>query len=72
MKKPSKTAAELEAAIKLEMEDICNWPADVATAVRPDADKIVFLQDAPYDAEGMTYHFTMISVRFNATSAPAR
>ena len=26
MKKPSKTAAELEASIKVEMEDICDWP----------------------------------------------
>ena len=28
MKKPSKTAAELEASIKVEMEDICDWPTD--------------------------------------------
>ena len=26
MKKPSKTAAELEASIKVEMEDICECP----------------------------------------------
>ena len=26
LKKPSKTAAELEASIKVEMEDICDWP----------------------------------------------
>jgi len=30
MKKPSKTAAELEASIKVEMEDICDWPTDMA------------------------------------------
>jgi hypothetical protein len=29
MKKPSKTAAELEASIKVEMEDICDWPTDM-------------------------------------------
>jgi hypothetical protein len=61
MKKPTKTAAELEAAIKLEMEDICEWPMDIAIAVRPDADswKIVFLQDRPQD--GREY-FEMISL----------
>ena len=49
MKKPSKTAAELEAAIKLEMEDICEWPTDIALTVRPDGDtwKIVIMQDIP-------------------------
>ena len=31
MKKPSKTAAELEASIKVEMEDICDWPTDMAS-----------------------------------------
>jgi hypothetical protein len=61
MKKPSKTAAELEAAIKLEMEDVCQWPTDISIAVRPDADswKIIFLQDAPPD--GREY-FEMISL----------
>jgi hypothetical protein len=29
MKKASKTAAELEASIKVEMEDICDWPTDM-------------------------------------------
>ena len=28
--KPSKTAAELESSIKVEMEDICEWPTDMA------------------------------------------
>ena len=32
MKKPSKTAAELEASIKVEMEDICDWPTDMGNA----------------------------------------
>jgi hypothetical protein len=26
---PSKTAAELEASIKVQMEDICDWPTDM-------------------------------------------
>lgn len=51
VKKPSKSAAELEAAIKLEMEDICEWPTDIALTVRPDGDtwKIVIMQDIPGD-----------------------
>ena len=32
-KKPSKTVAELEASIKVEMEDICDWPTDMASSV---------------------------------------
>ena len=38
MKKPSKTAAELEASIKVEMEDICVWPTDMMISVQPDGD----------------------------------
>ncbi len=61
MKKPSKTAAELEAAIKLEMEDICEWPTDIALTVRPDGDtwKIVIMQDIPGDDRD---RFEMISL----------
>src|SRR6476620_7901388 len=36
MKKPSKTAAELEASIKVEMEYVCDWPTDMAICVWPD------------------------------------
>ena len=38
MKKPSKTAAELEASIKVEMEDICDWPTDIMILLQPDGD----------------------------------
>jgi hypothetical protein len=38
MKKPSKSAAELEASIKVEMEDICNYPTDMMISVQPDGD----------------------------------
>jgi hypothetical protein len=38
MKKPSKTAAELEASIKVEMEDISDLPTDLVISVRPDGD----------------------------------
>ena len=48
MKKPSKTAAELEASIKLEMEDICDWPSDMTISVHPDGDswKVAVMQEA--------------------------
>lgn len=47
MKKPSKTAAELEASIKVEMEDICEWPTDISVTVRPDGDswKVLIMQE---------------------------
>jgi len=38
MKKPSKTAAELEASIKVEMEDICDCPTDMMISVQSDGD----------------------------------
>jgi hypothetical protein len=38
MKKAAKTAAELEASIRVEMEDICDCPSDVAISVRPEGD----------------------------------
>jgi len=38
MKKAAKTAAELEASIRVEMEDICGWPTDIAISVRPEGD----------------------------------
>jgi hypothetical protein len=46
MKKPSKTAAELEASIKVEMEDICDWPTDTMISVQPDGDswKVAVMQ----------------------------
>jgi hypothetical protein len=61
MKKPSKTAAELEAAIKVEMEDICEWPTDIALSVRPDGDtwKIAITQEIPKDDRD---RFEMISL----------
>jgi hypothetical protein len=42
------TAAELEAMIKVEMEDICEWPTDMTVSVQPDRDtrKLVIMQDS--------------------------
>ena len=51
MKKPTKTAAELEASIKIEMEDICDWPTDMMISVQPDGDswKAEVMQEGTLD-----------------------
>ena len=51
MKKPSKTAAELEASIKVEMEDICDEPTDMIISVQPDGDswKVTVMQEGSPD-----------------------
>ncbi|WP_028167338.1 hypothetical protein [Bradyrhizobium elkanii] len=51
MKKPSKTAAELEASIKVEMEDICDEPTDTSFSVQPDGNswKVRVLQQGNVD-----------------------
>jgi hypothetical protein len=38
MRKPTKTAAEIEAMIRVEMEEIAAWPTDLAITVEPEAD----------------------------------
>ena len=52
MKKPAKTREELESAIRLEMEDICEWPTGLAISVLPHEDscKVSILTDGPQDA----------------------
>ena len=61
MTKPSKTAAELEAAIKVEIKDICEHTTDIALSVQPDGDtwKVVVTQDIPKDDKD---RFEMISL----------
>jgi hypothetical protein len=51
MKKPSKTAGELEASIRVEMEDICEWPTDMAISVHPDGDswRVEVMQEVQQD-----------------------
>jgi hypothetical protein len=53
VKKPVKTREELEAAIRLEMEDICEWPMGLAISVVPHEDswKVVIMTDGPQDAD---------------------
>jgi hypothetical protein len=52
-KKALKTSAELEAAIKQEMQDIGKWSADIAVAVLPDGAswKVVIPQDVRVDRD---------------------
>lgn len=47
MKKPAKTREELESAIRLEMEDISDWPTDLAISVVPHEDtwKVEIMRD---------------------------
>jgi hypothetical protein len=65
MKKPSKTAAELEASIKVEMEDICEWPTDMAISVQPDGDswKVKVLQEGPQNDAGRREMIEQIAAR---------
>jgi hypothetical protein len=56
LKKPSKTREELEAAIRLEMEDISELPTDLAISVMPCEDtwKVAIITDGPQDPERST------------------
>ena len=68
MKKPSKTAAELEASIKVEMEDICDWPTDMAISVQPDGDswKVVVMQEGSVDDADRREMVEQIAARLRA------
>jgi hypothetical protein len=68
VKKPSKTAAELEASIKVEMEDICDEPADMSFSVQPDGDgwKVRVLQEGPGDDAGRGEMIEQIAARLKA------
>jgi len=52
LKKPAKTREELDAAIKLEMEDICELPTDITISVVPCQDtwKVAIITDGQRDA----------------------
>ena len=68
MKKPSKTAAELEAAIKVEMEDICDWPTDIMISVQPDGDSWMarVVQDGSVDDADRRQMIEQIAARLKA------
>jgi hypothetical protein len=54
LKKPAKAREELEAAIRLEMEDISDWPTDLAISVVPHEDtwKVEIMKDGPQQDAG--------------------
>jgi hypothetical protein len=68
MKKPSKTAAELEASIKVEMEDICELPTDMTISVQPDGDswKVEVVQDGAGDDADRREMVEQIAARLKA------
>ena len=68
MKKPSKTAAELEASIKVEMEDICDWPTDIVISVQPYGDswKAAVMQEGSGDDADRREMVEQIAARLKA------
>jgi hypothetical protein len=68
MKKPSKTAAELEASIKVEMEDICDWPTDITISVHPAGDswKVAVMQEGSEDDADRRQMIEEIAARLKA------
>lgn len=56
MKRPAKSVSELEAMIRVQMEEICAWPTDMAIAVHPDGDswKAIIMQEHRKSDEGLT------------------
>jgi len=70
MKKPRKTAAELEASIKVEMEDICDGPTDMMISVQPDGDSwsVTVIQEGSPDDVGRREMVEQIATRLKAES----
>jgi hypothetical protein len=68
MKKPSKTTAELEASIKVEMEDICDWPTNMGISVQPDGDSwtVVVMQEGSVDDADRREMVERIAARLKA------
>ena len=68
MKKPSKTSAELEASIKVEMEDIREWPTDMTISVQPDGDswKVAVMQEGLVDDADRREMIQLIAARLKA------
>jgi len=68
IKKPSKTAAELEASIKVEMEDICEWPTEMTISVQPEGDswKVEVVQEGSVDDADRREMVEQIAARLKA------
>ena len=65
MKKPGKTAAELEAMIKVEMEAISDRPTETIVSVQPDGDswKAQAVSEGPIDDADLHDMITQIADR---------
>jgi hypothetical protein len=63
-----RVAAELEASIKVEMEDICDWPTDMAISVQPDGDswKVAVTQEGSVDDAERRKMVEQIAARLRA------
>jgi hypothetical protein len=68
MKKPSKTAAELKASIKVEIEDICDCPTDMTISIQPDGDswKVILMQEETGDDADRREMVQQIAARLKA------
>ena len=68
MKKPSKTGAELEASINVELEAICDWPTDITISVQPDGDnwKVAVMQEGSGDDANRREMVEQIAARLKA------
>ena len=68
MKKPSRTAAELEASIKVELEEICDLPTDMTISVQPDGDswKVAVMQEGSEDDAERREMVEQIAARLKA------
>jgi hypothetical protein len=68
MKRPTKTATELEASIKVEMEDICDWPTDMMISVQPDGDswKVAVTQEGSQEDADRREMVEQIAARIKA------
>jgi hypothetical protein len=61
-------AAELEASIKVEMEDICDWPTDMMISVQPDGDswKVEVVQEGSVEDADRREMVEQIAARLKA------
>jgi hypothetical protein len=68
MKKSSKTAAELEASIRVEVEEICDLPTDMRISVQPDGDswKVAVMQEGSEDDAERREMIEQIAARLKA------
>jgi hypothetical protein len=55
MKRPAKSAAELEALIRVGIEEVCAWPTGMAITVQPDGEtwKATTMQEDGEPDEGL-------------------